>query len=126
MVVITLAILLLLISFLKTRKFHIDNIYVGISAIGALFFLFFLLVLYMNIYICYYTQKSRNKIIFKLKNLQPVLSVESNAKLNKYRTSLMLISPTLILGVIPVCLSLFVDNLIPMTFLSFFSCFNFR
>ena len=84
-------------------------------------FLFSLLVLYMNIYICYHIRKkSRKKIIFKMKNLQPIISVESDAKMSKCRTLIMLISPTLVLAIIPIFLSFIIKKLILMTFLIFF------
>ena len=84
-------------------------------------FLYSLLVLYMNIYICYHIRKKvEKKIIFKTKNLQPIISVESDAKMSKCRTLIMLISPTLVLAIIPIFLSFIIKNLIFMTFLIFF------
>lgn len=55
-----------------------------------------------------------------MKNLQPIISVESDAKMSKCRTLIMLISPTLVLAIIPIFLSFIIKKLILMTFLIFF------
>ena len=48
------------------------------------------------------------------------MSVESDAKMSKCRTLIMLISPTLVLAIIPIFLSFIIKKLILMTFLVFF------
>ena len=103
MLIIVLCTLLLLVFFLKIKRFYINDIGLFFSAFGAVLISVFPLVLYMNIFICYHIRKkSRKKIIFKMKNLQPIISVESDAKMSKCRTLIMLISPTLVLAIIPI------------------------
>ena len=94
MLIIVLCTLLLLVFFLKIKRFYIN--------------------------LLSYPKKSRKKIIFKMKNLQPIISVESDAKMSKCRTLIMLISPTLVLAIIPIFLSFIIKKLILMTFLIFF------
>lgn len=121
MFVIVLCILLLLILFLKFKRFYINDIGIFFSAFGGvLFSVFPFSIVHEYIHFISYPKKSRKKIIFKLKNLQPIISVESDAKIDKRRTLLMLISPALVLGIIPIFLSFVIKDLIFLTFLTFF------
>ena len=118
MLIIELCILLLLVFFLKIKRFYINDIGLFFSAFGAVLvsaFPFSIVHEYIP-----YPKKSRKKIIFKMKNLQPIMSVESDAKMSKCRTLIMLISPTLVLAIIPIFLSFIIKKLILMTFLIFF------
>ena len=91
------------------------------SAFGAvLISVFPFSIVHEYIHLLSYPKKSRKKIIFKMKNLQPIISVESDAKMSKCRTLIMLISPTLVLAIIPIFLSFIIKKLILMTFLIFF------
>ena len=113
MLIIVLCTLLLLVFFLKIRRFYINDI--------VLFFSVFpFSIVHEYIHLLSYPKKSRKKIIFKMKNLQPIISVESDAKMSKCRTLIMLISPTLVLAIIPIFLSFIIKKLILMTFLTFF------
>lgn len=120
MLIITLCTLLLLVFFLKIKRFYINDKGLFFSAFGAvLISVFPFSIVHEYIHLLSYPKKSRKKI-FKTKNLQPIISVESDAKMSKCRTLIMLISPTLVLAIIPIFLSFIIKNLIFMTFLIFF------
>ena len=120
MLIIVLCTLLLLVFFLKIRRFYINDIGLFFSAFGAvLISVFPFSIVHEYIHLLSYPKKSRKKIIFKMKNLQPIISVESDAKMSKCRTLIMLISPTLVLAIIPIFLFI-IKKLILMTFLTFF------
>lgn len=122
MLIIVLCTLLLLVFFLKIKRFYINDIGLFFSAFGAvLISVFPFSIVHEYIHLLSYPKKSRKKIIFKMKNLQPIISVESDAKMSKCRTLIMLISPTLVLAIIPIFLSFIIKKLILMTFLIFFS-----
>ena len=124
MLIIVLCTLLLLVFFFKIKRFYINDIGdIGLffSAFGAvLISVFPFSIIHEYIHLLSYPKKSRKKIIFKMKNLQPIISVESDARMSKCRTLIMLISPTLVLAIIPIFLSFIIKNLILMTFLIFF------
>ena len=81
------------------------------SAFGAvLISVFPFSIVHEYIHLLSYPKKSRKKIIFKMKNLQPIISVESDAKMSKCRTLIMLISPTLVLAIIPIFLSFIIKK----------------
>lgn len=120
MLIIVLCTLLLLVFFLRIKDF-ILMIGLFFSAFGAvLISVFPFSIVHEYIHLLSYPKKSRKKIIFKMKNLQPIISVESDARMSKCRTLIMLISPTLVLAIIPIFLSFIIKNLILMTFLIFF------
>lgn len=97
--------------FLKIRRFYINDIGLFFSAFGAvLISVFPFSIVHEYIHLLSYPKKSRKKIIFKMKNLQPIISVESDAKMSKCRTLIMLISPTLVLAIIPIFLSFIIKN----------------
>lgn len=103
MLIIVLCTLLLLVFFLKIKRFYINDIGLFFSAFGAvLISVFPFSIVHEYIHLLSYPKKSRKKIIFKMKNLQPTISVESDAKMSKCRTLIMLISPTLVLAIIPI------------------------
>ncbi len=108
MLIIVLCTLLLLVFFLKIKRFYINDIGLFFSAFGAVLISVFPFSIV------------HEYIIFKMKNLQPIISVESDAKMSKCRTLIMLISPTLVLAIIPIFLSFIIKKLILMTFLIFF------
>ena len=115
MLIIVLCTLLLLVFFLKIKRFYINDIGLFFSAFGAvLISVFPFSIVHEYIHLLSYPKKSRKKIIFKMKNLQPIISVESDAKMSKCR------SPTLVLAIIPIFLSFIIKKLILMTFLIFF------
>lgn len=58
MLIIVLCTLLLLVFFLKIRRFYINDIGLFFSAFGAVLISVFL---YMNIYICYHIRKKVEK-----------------------------------------------------------------
>ena len=121
MLIIVLCTLLLLVFFLKIKRFYINDKGLFFSAFGAvLISVFPFSIVHEYIHLLSYPKKSRKKIIFKMKNLQPIISVESDAKMSKCRTLIMLISPTLVLAIIPIFLSFIIKKLILMTFLIFF------
>lgn len=125
MLIIVLCTLLLLVFFLKIKRFYINDIGLFFSAFGAvLISVFPFSIVHEYIHLLSYPKKSRKKIIFKMKNLQPIISVESDAKMSKCRTLIMLISPTLVLAIIPIFLSFIIKKLILMTFLIFFWLFK--
>ena len=125
MLIIVLCTLLLLVFFLKIKRFYINDIGLFFSAFGAvLISVFPFSIVHEYIHLLSYPKKSRKKIIFKMKNLQPIISVESDAKMSKCRTLIMLISPTLVLAIIPIFLSFIIKKLILMTFLIFFGFFS--
>ena len=59
-----------------------------------------------------------------MKNLQPIISVESDAKMSKRRTLIMLISPTLILAIVPIFLSFITKKIDSYDFSYFFRFFK--
>ena len=121
MLIIVLCTLLLLVFFLKIKRFYINDTGLFFSAFGAvLISVFPFSIVHEYIHLLSYPKKSRKKIIFNMKNLQPIISVESDAKMSKCRTLIMLISPTLVLAIIPIFLSFIIKKLILMTFLTFF------
>ena len=88
--------------FLKIKRFYINDIGLFFSAFGAvLISVFPFSIVHEYIHLLSYPKKVE-KIIFKMKNLQPIISVESDAKMSKCRTLIMLISPTLVLAIIPI------------------------
>lgn len=108
--------------FLKIKRFYINDTGLFFSAFGAvLISVFPFSIVHEYIHLLSYPKKSRKKIIFKMKNLQPIISVESDAKMSKCRTLIMLISPTLVLAIIPIFLSFIIKKLIFLTFFGFSS-----
>lgn len=75
MLIITLCTLLLLVFFLKIKRFYINDKGLFFSAFGAvLISIFPFSIVHEYIHLLSYPKKSRKKIIFKTKNLQPIIS----------------------------------------------------
>lgn len=118
---ITIIILAIMIIVLKSKGFYIDNKYTAFAALLALVLSVFpFSIVHEYIHYLLYPSTSNRKVVYEFKGIKTTFHVESEAKITKFNALLMLISPSLVLGLIPILISLFINNKEIMTFFAFF------